>query len=127
MRKFTKNQPRTSYEDLSVDGTFRRDTFGIKRIHSEDTLGTKRYARKTMGFFTNSWKTNLALESHFEEHAKEVWEINRMNPELADYVVARVCAKIDGNDSEGTSCKIQRESSVECSSSDCRPSTRNSD
>ena len=33
-----------------------------------------------MGFFTNSWRKKIALESYFEEHAQEVWERNWMNP-----------------------------------------------
>ena len=32
------------------------------------------YVRKTTGFFTNSGKIKIALESYFEEHAQEVWE-----------------------------------------------------
>ena len=39
------------------------------------------YVRKTTGFFTNSWRIKIALESYFEEHAQEVWERNWMNPE----------------------------------------------
>ena len=35
-----------------------------------------------MGFFTNSWRIKVALESYFEEHAQEVWERNWMNPEM---------------------------------------------
>ena len=29
-----------------------------------------------------SWRIKIALESFFEEHAQEVWEINWMNPEM---------------------------------------------
>ena len=32
------------------------------------------YVRKTSGFFTNSWRIKIAMESYIEEHAKEVWE-----------------------------------------------------
>ena len=39
-------------------------------------------ARKSTGFFANSWRINIALESDFEEHAKEVWEKTWMNPEM---------------------------------------------
>ena len=39
-------------------------------------------ARKTTGFFTHSWRIKIALESYFEERAKEVWERNWMNPEM---------------------------------------------
>ena len=35
-----------------------------------------------MGFFKNSWRIKLALESFFEEHAQEVWERNWMNLEM---------------------------------------------
>ena len=40
------------------------------------------YVRKTTGFFTNSWRIKIALESFFEEHAQEVWERNWINPEM---------------------------------------------
>ena len=40
------------------------------------------YVRKTTGFFTNSWRTKIALESYFEEHAQEVLERTWMNPEM---------------------------------------------
>ena len=40
------------------------------------------YVRKTTGFFTNSWRIKIALESNFEEHAQEVGERNWMNPEM---------------------------------------------
>ena len=36
------------------------------------------YVRKTTGFFTNSWRIKIALESYFEEHAQEVRERNWM-------------------------------------------------
>ena len=64
-RKFTKES--TTY---SVK-TFRRV------IHNP----TKTYVKKT-GFFTNSWRIKIALESHFEEHAQDVRERNWMNPEM---------------------------------------------
>ena len=32
--------------------------------------------------FLNSRRIKIALQSYFEEHAKEVWERNRMNPEM---------------------------------------------
>ena len=37
------------------------------------------YVRKTTGFFTNSCRIKIALESDFEELAQEVWERNWMN------------------------------------------------
>ena len=40
------------------------------------------YVRKTTVSSTNSWRIKIALESHFEEHAQEVWERNWMNPEM---------------------------------------------
>ena len=40
------------------------------------------YVRKATGFFTNSWRIKIALESYFEEHTQEVWERNWMNPEM---------------------------------------------
>ena len=47
-------------------------------MHSDSSA----YVRKTTGFFTDSWRINRALESYFEEHAKEVWERMLMNPEM---------------------------------------------
>ena len=43
---------------------------------------TSEYVRKTTGFFATSWGIEIALESHFEEHAQEVWERSQMNPEM---------------------------------------------
>ena len=40
------------------------------------------YGRKTTGFFINSWRIKVGLESYFEEHAREVWERNWMSPEM---------------------------------------------
>ena len=40
------------------------------------------FIRKTTGFFTNSWRISIVLESHFEEHAQEVWERHWINPEM---------------------------------------------
>ena len=40
------------------------------------------YVRKTTGFFSNSWRIKVALESYFEEHPQEVWERNWMNLEM---------------------------------------------
>ena len=40
------------------------------------------YARKTTGFFTNSWRIKTASESCIEEHAQGIWETNWMNLEM---------------------------------------------
>ena len=40
------------------------------------------YVRRTTGFFTNSWRIKIALESYFEEHAQDVWARNWMNLEV---------------------------------------------
>ena len=40
------------------------------------------YVRKSRGLVRNSWRIKIALESYFEEHAKEIWERNWMNPEI---------------------------------------------
>ena len=40
------------------------------------------HVRKPTGFFTNSWRIKIALESYFEEHALEVWERNWMDLEM---------------------------------------------
>ena len=66
MRKFTKES--TTY---FVNGPVCRCNFQKMRSESSE------YVRKTTGFFTNSWRTNIALESYFKEHAQEVW-----NPEM---------------------------------------------
>ena len=64
---------------------------------------------KTTGFFTNSWRLKIALESHFEEHAPEVWERNWMNLEMQTTLLNTYPSKIDCDDSEGTSRTTQRE------------------
>ena len=71
MRKFTKES--TTY---FVKGPVCRWNVQKMRSESSETV------RKTTGFFTNSWRIKIALESHFEEHAQEVWERNWMNPEM---------------------------------------------
>ena len=52
--------------------------WNVQRRQSESS----EYVRKTTGFFTNSWRIKIALESYFEEHAQEVWGRNSMNPEM---------------------------------------------
>ena len=37
---------------------------------------------KTTGAFINSWSIKITLESYVEKHAREVWERNRMNPDM---------------------------------------------
>ena len=71
MRKFTKES--TTY---FVKGPVCR--WNLQKMRSESSV----YVRKTVGFFTNSWRIKIALESYFEEHAQEVWERNWMNPEM---------------------------------------------
>ena len=34
------------------------------------------------GAFLNNWRIKIALESYFEKHAQEIWEINWMNLEM---------------------------------------------
>ena len=68
MRKFTKES--TTY---FVKGLVCR--WNVQKMQSESS----EYVRKTTGFFTNSWRINVALESYFEEHAQER---NSMNPEM---------------------------------------------
>ena len=74
MRKFTKES--TTY---FVKGPVCR--WNVQKMRSE----LSEYVRKTTGFFTNSWRIKIALESYFEERAQGVW------------------AKIFCNDSEGAS------------------------
>ena len=71
MRKFTKES--TTY---FVKGAVSR--WNVQKIRSE----LSEYVWKTTGFFTNSWRIKIALESDIEEHAQEVWERNWMNPEM---------------------------------------------
>ena len=53
--------------------------WNVQKMRSESS----EHVRKTTGFFTNSWRTKIALESYFEEqHAQEVWARNWMNPEM---------------------------------------------
>ena len=52
--------------------------WNVQKMQSESS----EYVRKTTGFFTNSWRIKIALESYFEEHAQEVSERNWMNPEI---------------------------------------------
>ena len=71
MRTFTKES--TTY---LVKGPVCR--WNVQKVRSESS----KYVWKTTGFFTNSWRIKIALESYFEEHAQEVWERNWMNPEM---------------------------------------------
>ena len=71
MCKFTKES--TSY---FVKGLVCR--WNVQKMRSE----WNEYVWKTTSSFTNSWRIKIALESHFEEHAQEVWERNWMNPEM---------------------------------------------
>ena len=52
--------------------------WNIQKMQSESSGAL----RKTTGFFTNSWRIKTALESHFEEHAKDVSERNCRNLEM---------------------------------------------
>ena len=61
MRKFTKES--TTY--IVKGHVFRRN---VQKMLSESS----EHVRKTTGFFTNSWRIKIALESYFEKHAQEV-------------------------------------------------------
>ena len=61
MKKCTKES--TTY---FVKGAVCR--WNVQKMRSESS----EYGRKTPGFFTNSRRMNIALESYFEEHAQEV-------------------------------------------------------
>ena len=91
MRKSTKES--TTY---FVKGFVWR--WNIQKMQSESSEDV----RKTTGFFTNSRRIKIALESYFEEHAQEVGE-RRWNPEMQTTLFTHVPSKIDRNDSEGTS------------------------
>ena len=71
MTKFTKEST-----TCFVKGPVCR--WNVQKTRSESSA----YVRKTTGFFTNSWRFRIALESYFEEHAQEVWERNWMSPEM---------------------------------------------
>ena len=61
------------------------------------------YVWKTTGFFTNSGRIKIAFESCFEEHAQEVWERNRMNPEMQCTLLNTYLPKLIATISEGIS------------------------
>ena len=63
MTKFTKEST-----TCMVKGPVCR--WNVQKMRSKSS----EYVRKTTGFFTNSWRIKIALESFFEEHAQEVWE-----------------------------------------------------
>ena len=63
MRKFTKES--TAY---FVKGPVCRGN--VQKMRSE----SNEYVRKATGFFTNSWRIKIALESYFEEHAQGILE-----------------------------------------------------
>ena len=105
MRKFTKES--TTY---FVKGPVCR--WNVQKMRSESS----EYVLKTMGFFTNSWRIKIALESYFEEHAQEVWERNWMNPEMQTTLLNTHSPKLIA-----TILKALREQLKES----CRPSTRN--
>ena len=52
--------------------------WNVQKMRSESS----EHVRTTTAFFTNSWRIKIALESHLEEHAQEVWERNWMNLEM---------------------------------------------
>ena len=71
MSKFTKESTAHFVKGLVC-------RWNVQKVRSESS----EYVRKTTGFFTNSWRIKVALESYFEEQAQEVWERNLMNPEM---------------------------------------------
>ena len=95
MRKSTKES--TTY---FVKGPVCR--WNVQKMRSESS----EHVRKTTGFFTNSWRIKIALESYFEEHAQEVWERNWMNPEMPTTLLNTY---VLFNDSEGALRTTQRE------------------
>ena len=62
MRKFKKESTTHCVKGLVC-------RWNIQKMRPESS----EYVRKATGFFTNSWRIKMALESHFEEHAQEVW------------------------------------------------------
>ena len=60
--------------DEEMKCTKESTTYFVKgRVWMEHSESSE-YVRKTKGFFTNSWRIKIALESYFEEHAQDVWE-----------------------------------------------------
>ena len=50
----------------------------VQKMRSESSD----FVRETTGFFTNSWRIKIALETYFEERAKEIWQRDWMNLEM---------------------------------------------
>ena len=71
--------------------------WNVQKMRSESS----EYVRKITVFFANSWRIKIALESYFEEHAQEVWEINWMNLEMQTTLLNTYPQKIDCDDFEG--------------------------
>ena len=65
---------RTHDEKFTQEST----TWNIQKMQSE----SNEYVGPTTGFFTNSWRIKIALESYFDEHGEDTWEISWMNPEV---------------------------------------------
>ena len=83
MRKFTKES-----NNYFVKRPVCR--WNVQKMRSESS----EYVRKTTGFFSNSWRIKIALESYFEEHAQEVWERKWMNPEMQTTLLNRYSPKL---------------------------------
>ena len=49
--------------------------WNVQKMQSESS-------EKKTGFFTNSWRIKIALESYFEQHAQEVWGRDWTNLEM---------------------------------------------
>ena len=45
-------------------------------------IESNEFTPRTTGFFTNSWTNLIALESYFDEHGQEAWEIIWKTPEV---------------------------------------------
>ena len=58
------------------------------------------YVRKITGFFTNSWRIKIALESYFVEPAQEVWEtsMNTYPPKLIAKILKALREQLKEND-----------------------------
>ena len=60
----------------------RMNFMNIQMGHSKMRSDSRECMWKTTGAFINRWRIKIALESHFEERAREVWERNWMNPDM---------------------------------------------
>ena len=114
MRKFTKES--TTY---FVKGPVCR--WNIQKMQSKSS----EYVRKTTGCFTNSWRSQIALESFFDEHAQEVWERNWMSPEMQTTLFNTYPPELIATILTALREQFKENDQLNAVEENCRPSTRN--